>query len=72
MTQVCCPHCRLRFAGAAAESLSACPQCGEPPRKMVRAAQVIGFQLRSRDHHLPDDLLRAVAAVQRDRRDTPS
>ena len=67
MTQVCCPRCRLRFDGAAARSLTACPQCGEPLDRMAHALEVLGFQLYAREHHLPDALLRAVAAAKRDR-----
>jgi hypothetical protein len=37
---------------------------------MARAEQAIGFQLLSRDHHLPDALLRAVAAAKQDARET--
>jgi hypothetical protein len=76
MTHVCCPRCRLRFTGAASASLTACPRCGEPPEEMARAAQAIGFQLVVQGHHLPEALLRAVAATKRDRaklrRDRPA
>jgi hypothetical protein len=71
MTQLCCPRCRLRFNGAAVMSLTACPQCGEPPRVVAHAEQVIGFQLVSSDRQLPDALIRAVAAAKLDRHETP-
>jgi anaerobic ribonucleoside-triphosphate reductase len=67
MTQVCCPRCRLRFTGSAAASLTACPRCGEPPEEVARAERAIGYQLVVREHHLPDELLRAVAAAKRNR-----
>jgi hypothetical protein len=72
MTQVCCPRCQLRFPGASAASLTACPQCGEPPLRLARADQVLGFQLHSPSHRLPDALVRAVAAAKRDRGKSPS
>jgi hypothetical protein len=34
---------------------------------MAHALEVLGFQLYAREHHLPDALLRAVAAAKRDR-----
>jgi hypothetical protein len=72
MTQVCCPRCQLRFPGASAVSLTACPQCGEPPERLARADQVLGFQLYSHRHGLPDALVRAVADAKRNRDKTPS
>jgi hypothetical protein len=39
---------------------------------MARAEQAIGFQLLTRDHHLPDALLQAVAAANRDTGERPA
>jgi hypothetical protein len=46
MTQACCPGCGLRFTGAAAAHLTACPECGGPPRSVPRAEHVLGSRLR--------------------------
>jgi hypothetical protein len=45
MTQVGCPNCRLRFTGAAAAYLAACPECGRPPQAILDAQGVVGFKL---------------------------
>jgi hypothetical protein len=45
MTQACCPSCGLRFTGAAAARLTACPECGEPPQLVPSAEHVLGFRL---------------------------
>lgn len=49
MTQACCPSCRLRFDGAVAAHLVACPACGEPPHTVLSAERVLGFRLVSDD-----------------------
>ena len=45
MTQACCPSCGLRFTGAAAARLRACPECGGPPQSVPSAEHVLGFRL---------------------------
>jgi hypothetical protein len=45
MTQACCPSCGLRFTGAAAAHLTACPECGGPPQSVPSAEHVLGFRL---------------------------
>ena len=60
MTQVCCPGCRLRFTGAAAAYLVACPQCGELLQPIPSAEAIIGFR-RFADDEFPDAVPEAVA-----------
>ena len=62
MTHVCCPGCRLRFHGAAASQLVACPVCGEPPATFVHGEQALGFRL-ARPDDSPEALLVAVSAA---------
>lgn len=52
MTQVCCPGCRLRFTGAAAAYLVACPQCGELLEPVPSSEGIVGFRRFS-----PDELI---------------
>jgi hypothetical protein len=40
--------------------------------RLARADQVIGFQLHSPSHRVPDGLVRAVAAAKRERGKAPS
>jgi hypothetical protein len=49
MTQICCPDCRLRFTGAAAAYLAACPQCAELLQPIPSAEAIIGFRRFSHD-----------------------
>jgi hypothetical protein len=73
MTQVCCPGCRLRFSGAVAAYLVACPECGEPPEQVTSAARVLGFRLVS-DAYGKDTLpiaLTAALAIPTPSEDSP-
>jgi hypothetical protein len=45
MTHTSCPTCRIRFTPAAAATLVACPQCGEPPQASPGPIGVVGFRL---------------------------
>jgi hypothetical protein len=40
--------------------------------RLARADQVLGFQLHSPSHRVPDGLVRAVAAAKRERGKAPS
>lgn len=56
MIHVGCPSCRLRFTSAAAASLAACPECGQPPQT-IAGVGVVGFRLFIVDdppHVLPE------------------
>jgi hypothetical protein len=70
MTRASCPGCRLRFSGAIAANLPACPFCGEPLDHPTAEA-VVGFQLvvapRPGGVTDIDGLLRAVADAARKR-----
>jgi predicted nucleic acid-binding Zn-ribbon protein len=61
MTQACCPSCGLRFTGAAAVCLTACPECGGPPQSVPSAEHVLGFRLWADAVH--SDLPAAAVAV---------
>jgi hypothetical protein len=60
MTHLCCPRCRLRFTAAAAAYLVACPECGEPPERIVGLERTFGFRLVGPED-LPHELPLAVA-----------
>lgn len=45
MKRLCCPGCRLRFTRLAATYLTACPECGFPPKPVDDAESLIGFRL---------------------------
>jgi hypothetical protein len=57
MTRISCRACRLRFTGAAAAHLTACPECGEPLQALAGPEGALGFRLfRLEDapHPLPE------------------
>jgi len=58
MTQICCPHCRLRFTPAASAYVVACPECGEPPQQITNLEGTVGFRLLGPED-LPIDLPQA-------------
>jgi hypothetical protein len=60
MTHLCCPSCRLRFTPAASAYLTACPECGQPPRPLSDLRSAIGLRL-FRVEDLPQPLPEAVA-----------
>jgi hypothetical protein len=45
VTHVGCPGCRLRFTPAAASSIVACPECGDPPQPIPSLERTFGFRL---------------------------
>lgn len=56
MTHLCCPNCRLRFAPAAAASITACPECGDLPQPATSLERTVGFRLvgpQDLSHELP-------------------
>jgi hypothetical protein len=55
-THLCCLRCRVRFTPAAAASISACPECGDPPELIASLERTFGFRLLGPDdlpHELP-------------------
>jgi hypothetical protein len=63
MTHVCCPSCRLRFNRAAAATLTACPQCGEPPHAVFSAELALGLRLYVHDDRAEVDAPSETIAV---------
>lgn len=57
MKHLCCPGCGLRFRRAAGTYLTACPECGLPPKPVDGAESVIGFRLlgpQTTPHPMPE------------------
>jgi hypothetical protein len=63
MTRVFCPPCRLRFTRADATYLTACPLCGESPKAVDRAEQLLGTHLYTEDDLVDAMALAAEAAL---------
>jgi hypothetical protein len=63
MTRVFCPPCRLRFTRAAATHLTACPVCGEPPKVVEHAEQMLGMRLFTEDDVIDVMAIAAEAAL---------
>ena len=64
MTHVCCPGCGLRFTGAAAAHLVACPQCGAPPQPVPSAEHMLGYRLADATPEHGDHTAIAVAVAR--------
>jgi hypothetical protein len=62
MSQLCCPHCRLRFTPAAAAYILACPECGDSPQPIVSLEQTFGFSVVGPED-LPDELPYSTAVL---------
>ena len=45
MTRFFCPSCRLRFATAAAATLTSCPECGGAFQAVDSAEAILGYRL---------------------------
>ena len=44
-TRKCCARCRIRFTGASAAYLPACPACGGPLEPLAGLAGAMGYRL---------------------------
>jgi hypothetical protein len=45
VTRFSCPSCRLRFATAAAATLTSCPECGQALQAVGSAEATLGYRL---------------------------
>jgi predicted nucleic acid-binding Zn-ribbon protein len=45
VTRFSCPSCRLRFATAAAATLTSCPECGRALQAVDSAEATLGYRL---------------------------